>query len=126
MKKVVAEIKRLCQKHICLAQEAEDADKEREQMSNWVRDLMDQRYEIKAEIWRLEQDLNSKKRNWHSWKPEKKELEASGLKGPIVASSVSGLPQGGASAETRAPTKKKEKQTKETPCPALTREAGVL
>ena len=72
MKEVLAEIKRLHQKHICLAQEAEDAEKERERMSNWVHDLMDQRYEIKAEIWRLEQDLNSKKRNWHSWKPEKK------------------------------------------------------
>ena len=62
MKEVVAEIKRLHQKHICLSQEAEDAEKERERMSNWVHDLMDQRYEIKAEIWRLEQDLNSKKR----------------------------------------------------------------
>ena len=72
MEEVVAEIKRLHQKHICLAHEAEDAEKEREWMSNWVHDLMDQRHEIKAEIWRLEQDLNSKKRNWHSWKPEKK------------------------------------------------------
>ena len=54
MEEVVAEIKRLHQKHICLAQEAEDAEKEREQMSIWVRDLMDQRHEIKAEIWRLE------------------------------------------------------------------------
>ena len=53
MEEVVAEIKRLCQKHICLAQEAEDAEKEREQMSNWVHDLTDQRSEIKAEIWRL-------------------------------------------------------------------------
>ena len=41
-------------------------------------------------------------------KAKKKEMEASGLKGPIVTSSVSGLSQGGASAETRAP-KKKEK-----------------
>ena len=76
MEEVVAEIKRLHQKHICLAQEAEDAEKEREQMSNWVCDLMDQRYEIKAEIWRLEQDLNSKKEELaqletrkKSWKP---------------------------------------------------------
>ena len=33
----------------------------------------------------------------------KKEMKASGMKGPIVMSSVSGLSQGGASAETRAP-----------------------
>ena len=34
MEEVVAEIKRLHQKCICLAQETEDAEKEREQMSN--------------------------------------------------------------------------------------------
>ena len=115
MKEVVAEIKRLHQKHICLAQEAEDAEKEREQMSNWVHDLMDQRYEIKAEMWRLEQDLNSKKEELAPAGSQKKELEASGLKGPIAASSVSGLSQGGASAETRAPTKKKKNKQKRHP-----------
>ena len=107
MKEVVAEIERLHQKHICLAQEAEDAEKERERMSNWVCDLMDQRHEIKAEIWRLKQDLNSEKEELAQLEARKKELEASGLKGPIAASSVSGLSQGGASAETRASTKKK-------------------
>ena len=63
MKEVVAEIKRLHQKCISLAQEAEDAEKEREKnvLIGYV-DLMDQRYDdAKAEIWRLEQDLNSKK-----------------------------------------------------------------
>ena len=115
MKEVVAETKRLHQKHICLAQEAEDAEKEREQMSNWVCDLMDQRHEIKAEIWRLEQDLNSKKEELAQLEARKKELEASGLKGPIATSSVSGLSQGGASAETRAPTKKKKKKQKRHP-----------
>ena len=69
---------------------------------------MDQRYEIKAEIWRLEQDLNSKKEELAQLEARKKELEASGLKDPIVTSSVSGLSQSGASAETRAPTKKKK------------------
>ena len=93
MEEVVAEIKRLCQKHISLAQEAGDVEKEREQMSNWVRDLMDWRHEIKAEIWRLEQDLNSKKEELAQLEARKKELEASGLKGPIVTSSVSGLSQ---------------------------------
>ena len=115
MKEVVAEIKRLHQKHICLAQEAEDAEKEREWMFNWVCDLMDQRYEIKAEIWRLEQDLNSKKEELAQLKARKKELEASGVKGPIAASSVSGLSQGGASAETRAPTKKRKNKQKRHP-----------
>ena len=40
----------------------------------------------------------------------KKELEASDLKDPIVIHSVSGLSQYGASAEPRAPKKKKGKQ----------------
>ena len=115
MKEVVAEIKRLHQKHICLAQEAEDTEKERKWMSYWVCDLMDQRYEIKAEIWRLEQDLNSKKEELAQLEARKKELEASGLKGKIAASSVSGLSQGGASAETRAPTKKKKNKQKRHP-----------
>ena len=103
------------QKCICLAQEAEDAEKEREWMSNWVHDLMDQRYEIKAEIWRLEQDLKSKKRATGTAGSQKKDLEASGLKGPIAASSVSGCLRGGASAETRASTKKKKKKQKRHP-----------
>ena len=115
MKEVVAQIKRLHQMHICLAQEAEDAEKEREWMSNWVHDLVDQRYEIKADIWRLEQDLNSKKEELAQLEARKKELEASGLKGPIAASSVSGLSQGGASAETRASTKKKKNKQKRHP-----------
>ena len=115
MKEAVAEIKRLHQKRICLAQEAEDAEKERERMSNWVHDLMDQRHEIKAEIWRLEQDLNSKNEELAQLEARKKELEASGLKGPIAASSVSGLSQGGAAAETRAPTKKKKNKQKRHP-----------
>ena len=115
MKEVLAEIKRLHQKHICLVQEAEDAEKERERMSNWVRDLMDQRHEIKAEIWRLEQDLNSKKEELAQLEARKKELEASGLKGPIAASSVSGLSQGGATTETRASKKKKKNKPKRHP-----------
>ena len=56
-----------------------------------------------------------KKRSWHSLRPGKKELEASGLKGPIAASSVSGLSQGGAAAETRAPKKKKKNKPKGHP-----------
>ena len=125
MEEVVAEIRRLCQKHINLAQEAEHAEKERDKMFNWVHDLMDQRHEVKTDIWRLEQDLNGKKEELAQLEASKKELEASGLKGPVVTSSVSGLSQGGASAETRAPIKKK-KNKQETTWPVLTREAGVL
>ena len=113
MKEVVAEIKRLHQKHIYLAQEAGDAEKERERMSKRVHDLMDQRYEIKAEIWRLEQDLNSKKEKLAQLEARKKELEASGLKGPIAASSVSGLSWWCFSWD-KGTHKEKEKQTRDT------------
>ena len=115
MEEVVAEIKRLHQKHIHLAQEAEDAEKQRDKMFNWVHDLMDQRHAVKADIWRLEQDLNGKKEELVQLEARKNELEASGLKGPVVASSFSGLSQGGASAETRAPTKKKKNKQKRHP-----------
>ena len=47
---VVAEIKRLHQKHIHLAQEAEDAEKQRDRMCNWVLDLKDQKYDVQKEI----------------------------------------------------------------------------
>ena len=115
IKEVVAEIKRLHQKHIHLAQEAEDAEKQRDRMCNWVLDLKDQRYDVQKEIWKLEQDLNSEKEELAQLEARKKELEASGLKGPIAASSVSGLSQGDASAETRAPTKKKKNKQKRHP-----------
>ena len=45
----------------CLAQEAEKAEKELEQMSNWVSDLLDQRADVKDELWRLDQDLKRKR-----------------------------------------------------------------
>ena len=51
MKEVVAEIKRLRQKRISLAQEAEDAEKQRDRMCNWVLDLKDQKYDVQKEIW---------------------------------------------------------------------------
>ena len=44
------------------------------EMSNWVCDLMDQRHEIKAEIWRLEQDLNSKKEELAQLEARKKRV----------------------------------------------------
>ena len=72
IKEVVVEIKRLHQKCIHLAQEAEDAEKQRDRMCNWVLDLKDQKYDVQKEIWKLEQDLNGKKRSWHSLRPGKK------------------------------------------------------
>ena len=41
-------------------------------------------------------------------------MEASGLKAPIVTPSVSALSQGGASAETWAPKKKKKNKQRDT------------
>ena len=116
----MAEIKKMHKKHIHLAQEAEDAEKQRDRMCNWVLDLKDQKYDVQKEIWKLEQDLNGKKEELALLEAREKELEAFGLKGPILPSSVSGLSQGGASAETRAP-KKKNKQKRH---PGLSSEEG--
>ena len=91
VEELVAEIKKMHKKHIHLAQEAEDAEKQRDRMCNWVLDLKDQKYDVQKEIWKLEQDLNGKKEELAQLEARKKELEASGLKGPIVPSSVSGL-----------------------------------
>ena len=59
---------------------------------------------------KLEQKLKEIKEDLAWLGARKKELEASGLKGPIVTSSVLRLSQCGASAEPRAPKKKKGKQ----------------
>ena len=64
-------------------------------MCNWVLDLKDQKYDVQKEIWKLEQDLNGKKEELAQLEARKKELEASGLKDPIVTPSVLGLSQGG-------------------------------
>ena len=76
-------------------------------MYNWVWDLKDQKYDVQKEIWKLEQDLNGKKEELAQLEARKKELEASGLKGPVVTCSVPGLSQGSPSAEPRATKKKK-------------------
>ena len=65
--------------------------KQRDRMCNWVLDLKDQKYDVQKEIWKLEQDLNGKKEELAQLEARKKELEASGLKGPIVTPSVSGF-----------------------------------
>ena len=121
---LVVETKRLCDEHHCIAQETEDAEIKRDKMFNWVHDLMDQRYDVKADIWRLEQGLNSKNRSWHSLRPEKKSWEVSGLHlTPVVTSSVSGLSKG-ASAEPEAPKKKKRGKQKPKRHPGLPSQEG--
>ena len=72
IKEVVAGIKRLHQKCIHLAQEAEDAEKQRDRMCNWVLDLKDQKYDVQKEIWKLEQDLNGKKEDLAQLEARKK------------------------------------------------------
>ena len=127
VEELVAETKKICKKLFHLAQEVEDAEKQRDRMCNCVLDLKDQKYDVQREIWKLEQDLNGKKEELAQLEARKKELEASGLKGPIVTPSVLGLSQGGASTEPRAQKKNKGKQKpKETPWPSLTRGTGVL
>ena len=92
-----------------LAQEAERAEKEREQISNWVRDLLDQRPDLRIEIWKMEGELDQ-------LKEEKDSLEASGLcsGGLGVAYSISGLSKG-VSAGPSAPKKKKKGKQKRHP-----------
>ena len=106
---MVGEMKRLHDKQNCLAQEAEDAEKERARMSNWVLDLKDQRAEMERELCQVELETRRKKGELAQLKARKREWEASSLKGPVGTSSVSGLSRGVA-AETRAPKKKKSKQ----------------
>ena len=93
----------------CLAQEAERAEKEQEQISNWVRDLLDQTAYLRNEIGKMEWELNQ-------FKEKKEGLEVSGLShtGLVVASSVSGESQG-ASAGPSAPKKKKKGKQKRHP-----------
>ena len=97
-------------------------------MSEGVYDLLDQRYDVKAEILRLEQELKGMKEELTQLKDRKIELGASGLSlTPVVTSSVSGLPKG---ASTEPDTPKKEKKGKqkaqETPWPALKTGTGVI
>ena len=68
---------------------------------------------MKADIWRLEQELKSTKEVLTQLEVRKKELEASGLSHtPIVTSSVPGQQSWGASSEPHAPKKKKKGKQK--------------
>ena len=110
----VGEIKKLHDRQNHLAQEAEDAENNRDKMSNWVCDLRDQRHDVKVDIWRWGQELKSMK-ELTQLEVRKKESMASGLcHMPVVPSSVSGLSKG-TSAEPGAPKRKKKNKPKRFP-----------
>ena len=50
--KMAEEMRELHHQLDCLVQDAEKAEKERDKMCNWVHGLMDQRHDVKSEIWR--------------------------------------------------------------------------
>ena len=94
----------------CLVQEVEKAEKEWEQIINWVGDLLDQRADVRYEISRMKQESKQ-------LKAEKERLEVSGLShrsghaGPVVPSSAPGQPSMSASsAESMTFNKEKSKQ----------------
>ena len=99
------QIRGFCEWWDHLGEEAEKAEKEREQINNWVRDLLDQRAALRTEIWKMEGKFNH-------LKEEKESLEASGLSnaGLRVASIVSGESQGAKSGPGAPKKKKKDKQ----------------
>ena len=85
---LVEEMRGLHHQQDCLAQEADKAEKERDQIFNWIDDLVDQRAYVRDELWRLEQDLKSKREELEQLK-----VKASGLSKAVlvVTSSVPGL-----------------------------------
>ena len=74
VEELVAETKKMHKKLIHLAQEAEDAEKQRDRMCNWVLDLKDHKYDIQKEIWKLEQDLNGKEEELAQLEARKKRV----------------------------------------------------
>ena len=57
-------VKKLYDKHNCLVQEPENAEKERAIMSNWRLDLKDQRADTERELCQVELDIRRKKGEW--------------------------------------------------------------
>ena len=86
--------------------------------------MQDLRSVVRGELESLEQELQSKKDELAQLEARKEMLKASGF-APGVSVRAPGMSMG-ASAEPSAHKKKKEKETKKTPWPALTRRAGVL
>ena len=107
-----------CERWDWLAKEAEQAEKEWEKVSKWVRDLLDQRVDLRVEIGSTELELEQLKEE-----RDRMQREASGLGGAhqVAASSVSGKSQG-ASAEPRAPKTKRAKQKRHPGLPSQERQ----
>ena len=101
-----------------MAKEAEQAEKEWEKVSNWVRDLLDQRVDLRVEIGSMELELEQFKKE-----RDRMQREISDLGGAQqdAASSVSGKSQG-VSAGPRAPKKKKAKQKRHPGLPSQERQ----
>ena len=78
---MVDEMKGLHHQHDPLVQETDKAEKEWERMSCWVSGLFDQRADVKEELWRLKQDLKSKREELEQLK-----VETSGIRNtqPVV------------------------------------------
>ena len=107
-----------------LAQEEEDAEKERARMSNWVLDLKEQMANMERELSQVELEIGREKGELAHLKARKREWKASGLKGPVVTSSVSGQQSQDASAETSTPKKNKEGKQKPKRHPSLSSQEG--
>ena len=101
-----------------MAKEAEQAEKEQEKVSNWFRDLLDQRVDLRVEIGTMEWELEQLKEE-----RDRMQREVSGLGGAhqVAASSVSGKSQG-VSAGPRAPKKKKARQKRHPGLPSQERQ----
>ena len=112
------QIREFCERQDRLAKEVEQAEKEWEKVSNWVRDLFDQRADWRVKIHRMELELEQLKEE-----RDRVQWVTSGLSGSgqVAASSVSGKPQG-ASAGPRASIKKKPKQKRHPGLPSQERQ----
>ena len=121
---LVDEMNRLHHRQNCLAQEAEDAEKEGDRMSNWVFDVKDQRADMESELCQVELEIRRKKEEMAQLEARKREWEASRLNGPVVTSSVSGQHSQGASAGPGAPKKKKKDKQMPKRHPGLALQEG--
>ena len=85
------QIRGFCERWDRLAKEAEQAEKEQQKVSNWVRDLLDQRVDLRVEIGSMELELEQLKEE-----RDRMQREISGLGGAqqVAASSVSEKSQG--------------------------------
>ena len=111
------QIRRFCERWDWLAKEPEQAEKEWEKVSNWVRDLLDQRVDLRVEIGSIELELEQLKEE-----RDRMQREISGLGGAQQVAASSVWKSQGASARPRAPKKKKAKQTRHPGLPSQERQ----